>query len=333
VTRRSAFTLIELLVVIAIIAVLVGLLLPAVQKVRAAAARAQCQNNLKQWALAAHGYHEAQGRLPTGVELGSGRYTTLFVELLPQVEQAPLYQQWDFATPATNYAGTSPRAGIVLPPSVCPAQAINPNPGSTAVGLVALTTYGGNGGSRPHPLDEAKADGMFHSTGPGSKPRANQSGVRLVGVKDGTSNTILFGERVVGDPGLDSYLAAPLTPTPDPMPQGAAPYSVWAPPPGPHATGALLHGQVTIGYTHPTVWTPPEPPGPGLPAPPPPPVPWPPLAVQWWARLGAHGSWHTGGTNVAMADGSVRFLRQTLPQPVLMAMSTRSGGEVVPATD
>ncbi|MBX9582592.1 MAG: DUF1559 domain-containing protein, partial [Gemmataceae bacterium] len=250
-TRRSAFTLIELLVVIAIIATLVGLLLPAVQKVRAAAARAQCQNNLKQWALAAHGYHETRGQFPTAAELGGSRYTTLFVELLPQVDQSPLYQQWDFATPSTNYTGPSPRAGTVLPLSVCPAQSINPNPGSTAIGLVALTTYGGNGGSKPHPLDEAKADGMFHSTGPGSKPKANQSGVRLVGVKDGTSNTILFGERVVGDPNLDSYLDAPLDPMPSPMPQGAAPYSVWAPPQGPHVTGALLHGQMPIGYTHP----------------------------------------------------------------------------------
>ena len=330
-TRRPAFTLIELLVVIAIVAVLVGLLLPAVQKVREAAARSNCQNNLKQWALAAHHHHDSHNRLPGAVELGGSRYTSLFVELLPHVEQGPLYQQWDFATPANNYGGPSPRAAVVLPLSVCPSQAINPNPGPTAVGPVAITTYGGNGGSKPFPPDEAKTDGMFHTTGPGSKPKGNQQGVVFTQVKDGQSNTILFGERVVGDAALDSYLNAPLTPPPSPMPQGAAPYSVWAPPPGPHAAGGLLHGQVSIGYTHPTKWVPPEPLFPGGPVPPPPPVPWPPLATQWWARLGAHGSYHPGGTNVAMADGSVRFLRQTLPQPVLLAMSTRNGGEVVPS--
>ncbi|MBX9628175.1 MAG: DUF1559 domain-containing protein [Gemmataceae bacterium] len=327
---RGAFTLIELLVVIAIIAVLMGLMLPAVQKVREAANRSRCQNNLKQWALAAHDYHTTKGRLPTAVEQGGPRHTTLFVELLPHVEQGPLYQDWDFTTPSTNYLGPNFRAGNVLPLSVCPSQTINPNPGVTAIGLAAITTYGGNGGSKAFPPEEAKADGMFHTTGPLSKPKPNQAGVPFTAVKDGQSNTILFGERVVGDEALDSYLDAPLIPKPDPMPQGVAPYSVWAPRPGPHAAGGLLSGQVHIGYGHPTRWVPPQPLGPGLPAPPPEPVPWPPLAQLWWARLGAHGSKHPGGTNVAMADGSVRFLRDSLSQPVLQAMSTRNGGEVVP---
>src|SRR5262249_13167860 len=98
---REGFTLIELLVVIAIIAILIGLLLVAVQKVREAANRAQCLNNLKQIALAAHHHHDAKRRFPTGgrlpVDMG-GRPalgTTLWVELLPYIEQDNLHRKWD----------------------------------------------------------------------------------------------------------------------------------------------------------------------------------------------------------------------------------------------
>ena len=140
-------------------------------------------------------------------------------------------------------------------------------------------------------------------------------------------------ERIVGDPNLDSYLVAPLTPTPtNPPVQSSAAYCLWAPPPGsPNAAGGLLGGTAGIGYRHPTAYIPPPPPPPPLIAPPPPPVPWPPLSVLWWARLGAYGSYHPGGVNVAMGDGSVRFLSDSAPAGTIAAMSTRSGGEVNPA--
>ena len=99
--RRHGFTLIELLVVLAIIAVLLGLLLPAVQKVREAANRIKCQNNLKQLALAAHNYHDTAGKFATGARLPvmvgdrpTGG-TNLMVELLPYFEQDNLYKLWD----------------------------------------------------------------------------------------------------------------------------------------------------------------------------------------------------------------------------------------------
>jgi prepilin-type N-terminal cleavage/methylation domain-containing protein/prepilin-type processing-associated H-X9-DG protein len=324
---NAAFTLIELLVVIAIIAVLIGLLLPAVQKVREAAARMKCTNNLKQITLAAHSYHDANERFPGGTLTGS-RFSTLFVELLPYIEQAPLYQQWDFVNYTTNYTGAVPRAGTVISIYVCPSHPLPQNGGSSP----ALTTYGGNGGTIVFPASRATVDGMFSTTGPGSEPTANLMGVRMTDVTDGTSNTLFFGERVVGDPALDSFLNAPpgvITPTPNPPIQPTATYYPWAPPPGPNACAELLSAEVWINYKQGTAWVPPPPPLPGFPPTPPPPVPWGTLSLAWWARLGAYGSYHTNGVNVARVDGSVRFLQATTPLGTLRAMSTRNGAEVV----
>ena len=108
--RRRGFTLVELLVVIAIIGVLVALLLPAVQKVRAAAQRAHCSNNLKQIALGAHGYHDAFSSLPPGSTLSPSQASTLAL-LLPHLEQDNLYRQFDFSTSAAyGPVNSGPRA-------------------------------------------------------------------------------------------------------------------------------------------------------------------------------------------------------------------------------
>jgi prepilin-type N-terminal cleavage/methylation domain-containing protein/prepilin-type processing-associated H-X9-DG protein len=320
-TRRTAFTLIELLVVIAIIAVLIGLLLPAVQRVREAASRQRCANHLKQLALACHAHHDAYGKLPPGSETGP-RYTSLFVELLPFIEQQNLYTAWDFANFFTNSAGPSSRAATPLPVYVCPSHPLDQNPAGFGSTYYGLSTYGGNAGIKAFPPANATADGVFFLTGPASKPRANQTPLPLLAITDGTANTLLLGERVVTDGGLDSFLQAPLTPTPDPPVQAMAAYCVWAPPPGPNQSGGLLGSQATVGFKFPMAWKPPPPPLPVNPE------PWGPLQDLWWWRLGAYGSFHPNGVNVAMADGSVRSLSFAVSLPTLAALSTRSGGEV-----
>src|SRR5262249_29943925 len=132
---RSGFTLIELLVVIAIIAVLIGLLLPAVQKVREAASRIKCQNNLKQLGLAVHHYANANDNFfPLGQELlpnSQQTKSTFFIKLLPYVEQDNLYVQWDFANPANNTSNASAaasRAATIIPTFLCPDDLFTANP-------------------------------------------------------------------------------------------------------------------------------------------------------------------------------------------------------------
>jgi prepilin-type N-terminal cleavage/methylation domain-containing protein/prepilin-type processing-associated H-X9-DG protein len=333
--RRPAFTLIELLVVIAIIAILIGLLLPAVQRVREASFRAKCQNNLKQLALAAQNYHGSREQFPPGVETpGPGQpvhRSSLFLELLPHLEQEPLYRLWDFTNTTTNYAGGAQgRGATVLPVLVCPSAVMTSNPVEFGGTFLAIGTYGGNGGTRSYPADRPAnepADGIFHEVGGLSKPLPNQRPVRLEQVTDGTSNTLLFAERDPTDPGLDSYQTAPLMPAPNPPLQSMLGYAAWTAPGGAGGVDAIaavtLSGCATINFQHPRYVPPPPSPFP------PPPVPWPDVQQSMQYRLCALGSDHLGrGANAAMGDGSVRFVRDTIPLDVLQGLCTRAGGEV-----
>src|SRR6266404_3371378 len=180
---RRAFTLIELLVVIAIIAVLLGLLLPAVQKVRGAAARTKCLNNLKQLGLAAQNYHGVYEKLPAGLERNGngGRHSSVFIELLPFVEYDNLYRIWDFSSPLNDMAsGPTSRASTIIPTFICPSDNLPNNP-TQRVGnyWASLTSYGGNGGTRSMLPEKAYVDGVFFMTGNMSQPKPNQKPVRF----------------------------------------------------------------------------------------------------------------------------------------------------------
>jgi prepilin-type N-terminal cleavage/methylation domain-containing protein/prepilin-type processing-associated H-X9-DG protein len=328
--RRHAFTLIELLVVIAIIGVLIGLLLPAVQKVRAAAARIKCANNLKQIALGAHNYHGANEKFPPGLQLNgaTGRNTTVFVELLPYIEQQNLYQIWNFNNPAANQMpGASAPAATLIPIYICPADIIDQNPILTGGNLyTSLTSYGANGGTATMLYSQATADGVFCMTGSLSQPKANQPQCKIADILDGTSNTLLFGERYHKDGNWDSWLTAPFTPTPVPFMIPIETLGAWATSSPYGMEDVLLSGSYSINYSQPDAYFPPQN---MIPPMPPVPIPWPGFLPNYIARVSAYGSGHTGGANFAMADGSVHFIVQTISVQVLQGLSTRAGGEQV----
>ena len=194
---RTAFTLIELLVVIAIIAVLIGLLLPAVQKVRAAAARIKCQNNLKQIGLALHSYHDANNRFPMGCDGNTGwGWGTL---ILPYLEQTSIYNQLsgltaNFTTRMDLTNGTL--VSLVqtsLPVYLCPSDTARPTndkrkPANLGASVeVATSNYVAVGGSYT----------FAATTNPSNFNGVVTHGVtrRFGDITDGTSNTLVIGER------------------------------------------------------------------------------------------------------------------------------------------
>src|SRR5438046_1669421 len=200
-SRRQGFTLIELLVVIAIIGVLIGLLLPAVQKVREAAARTQCKNNLKQIGLAFHNYHAAQGSFPPGFasqaatvdgpSLGPGWGWA--AHLLPYFEQDNLYRQIDFTKDIAHPANAQARM-TSLRIFLCPSDN-SPRPtftvrddAGTAICDVAFANYVGMAG-----VYEVTGYPDTSNGSPGVLLR--NSRVRVTDITDGSSNTLFVGER------------------------------------------------------------------------------------------------------------------------------------------
>jgi len=193
---RRGFTLIELLVVIAIIAILVSLMLPAVQQAREAARRTQCKNNLKQIGLAMHNYHDVYQSFPMGT---NAQFYGPFVAILPHLDHANLQNLYDFSEYYTT-AGNLDAINTQVPVFLCPSMVIpRAVPESACSEPGAAASYGGSLGTHNGANPTVEPDGMFIGYGGFSTPTA----VRMRDVTDGTSNTILVGEFNYG---LEDYL-------------------------------------------------------------------------------------------------------------------------------
>jgi prepilin-type N-terminal cleavage/methylation domain-containing protein len=309
--NRPAFTLIELLVVIAIIAVLIGLLLPAVQKVRDAAARTQSLNNLKQIGLATQMYHDTFERFPSSnFALASGssgsssnnyaRLYSAFSEILPNIDQEAISKKWNpqlSSTDATDADGdgysNKTLSEQTIKTFIAPAMPVpSPDPGP------GWSSYAFSAGNRV--VDPAVH--LYASKSDGVIVPAIHGAVRITGITDGASNTILAGEMHWTIRGW-TYTSGALAGQP------RTGRTFWA-------NG---HPFVSWTWTNTPMNTHDEPAvAPAA------------NATDWWNRaIYSFRSVHVEGVHFALADGSTRFIRKSIPHATFQALGSRNGGEVI----
>jgi prepilin-type N-terminal cleavage/methylation domain-containing protein/prepilin-type processing-associated H-X9-DG protein len=322
--RRSCrgFTLIELLVVIAIIAILIGLLLPAVQKVREAAARMSCSNNIKQIAIGVHSYHDANGRFPYNGDPANGlgccdttnfRYWSWMARILPYIEQDNVFRTYGMGNnpePTQGSANGRALANTFIKTYKCPSDTtpdlrtgIANYPSNVSL---ASTSYKGVSGSHwTHPGTAVSNNNSWpNNVGPGMGDGVtgnpcgngmfcredNKRRLRMENITDGTSNTLMIGEDV-GSLNI---------------------HNAWAYANGANGTCAI---PLNVGGRPLTVHSAP-------------PNITPNVAPGQWPNVYSFRSLHPGGANFALADGSVRFVRQSINLANYRNACTHAGGEV-----
>jgi len=318
--RRPGFTLIELLVVIAIIAVLIGLLVPAVQKVREAAARMKCQNNLKQMVLALHNFESVQGYLPSqgDVPIGqTGDPWSVQTRLLPYVERGDLGNKIDYSQSSDGQAMAVNRVGLLM----CPSE-INDRPQASA--------------TAPYPLNYLACVGTWFVYSPTTGAVGDGSilmnrRTRLTDITDGTSNTLSFSEGktftpILRDGSNPSVLGAAVPVTPSDVISLGGTFKIDA-----GHVEWIDARSIQSGFT--TTF------------PPNTRVPYTSAGqvydIDFTSRREGKTnnlptytavtarSYHTGGVNASLVDGSVRFFRDSITQAAWRAVGSRAGGEVV----
>jgi len=289
---RRGFTLIELLVVIAIIGTLMGLLMPAVQKIRGAAARIQCANNLRQLGLAAISYHTTHKSFPPGYAATAAYPNTTpgwgwGAFLLPQIEQDNLYQQIDFTKPVLSTPAAQAVVSVFLcPMDQTPSDAFPVTDATfTVIGQLGPSSYAATVGSDASEVDDPVCNGIFY----------RNSRTRLTDITDGASHTVMFGDRAWSQTN-GAWAGAP-----NGAITRAGARNPWTNATGPSAALILAHNN------------------------------WINIRTDADGGLDDFSSNHGGGVNVVLADGSVQFIADITANGqaryAFWAMGTISAGD------
>ncbi|MEI6686055.1 MAG: DUF1559 domain-containing protein [Planctomycetota bacterium] len=321
---RKGFTLIELLVVIAIIAILIGLLLPAVQKVRESSAKMSCTNNIKQIALALHGYHDRALQFPPGctpdlAPNAASWGSSWKVFILPNIEQNGIFSNWQFtgssgAFNANNQSYVN-NSKVTIKTYRCPSSLLPAY--ETSNNKQMFTSYVGIAGSVLTAMN-----GGNHGQVSGGGILFPNSAITLSGIPDGTSNTIMVGEQsdhLRDAAGLPTIGGAGAITSQGPWGWTMGCNNDTRVPPNYQSGGDNRAFQTST-----TRWS---------------------INQRGLGNTSGNGtnedagvnvplsSGHTGGVNVAMADGSVKFISQNIPLLTLQYLSDRADGNVVSSYD